>query len=288
MTATADDGTARAHVGTYGLRLRGVEAARSLLATPAPGWPTVDVSIELEADETSAPADALAPDTARYRFTAGGHVVVQRSPRLAVFRFPDEAHVPPVRHLVHPYLCTPLATIHYWNGTPAFHGGAFIVDGGAWVVLGAKGAGKSTLLATLGTLGVPVLTDDLAIVPDDRVLSGPRCIDLRADAAQRLGVGDNLGVVGVRERWRYRLPDGPANAPLRGWILPDWGDAHGLIKVNATERLQALLANLALRAEPPQPDILLRLTALPCYRFLRPRTWATAAGAERLLDALAA
>ena len=108
-------------------------------------------------------------------------------------------------------------------GRAAIHGGAFLHEGRAWVLLGDKGQGKSSTLGWLATPGVPIITDDLVVCDEGDVLAGPRCVDLRADPARHLNVGRDLGVIGTRERWRIDVPPCPSRSPLRGWIFLEWG-----------------------------------------------------------------
>jgi ABC-type cobalamin/Fe3+-siderophores transport system ATPase subunit len=175
------------------------------------------------------------------------------------------------RALAHPYLAPAAAVAALWSGGLPLHGGAFVADGSAWVVLGAATSGKSTLLACLARQGVPVLSDDLAVVRDGAVAVGARCIDLRADAARTLGCGEPLGFVGKRERWRMTLPPAPASAPLGGFVALDWGDATGAREADPSERLRALAANLAVVAGSPDVETLLDLAARPMVRIERAR-----------------
>src|SRR5262249_6109268 len=126
--------------------------------------------------------------------------------------------------LVHPYLAPAAAVAARWAGRESFHAGAVVVDGGAWGVLGDKETGKSSTLAWLALQGHEILMDDLLVLDGDDALAGPRCIDLREEPAARLGAGEPLGFVGLRERWRLTLDQVPARVPLHGWVTLAWGD----------------------------------------------------------------
>ena len=149
-----------------------------------------------------------------------------------------------------------------WLGREGFHGGGIVVDGGVWAVLGDKTAGKSTTLAWLARAGVGVVSDDVLIVDGETVLAGPRSIDLREEAAERLGTGELIGRVGARDRWRVTLAPIAAELPLRGWITLEWGEAVAVEPIRGAERLRALLP------APRRP---------PGARRARPRSCASAA-----------
>ena len=81
-----------------------------------------------------------------------------------------------------------------------FHGGSFLdASGRTWGVVGSREAGKSSFLAWCATRGVPVVGDDLIVTDGTLVNAGPRCIDLRESAADRFGIGEDIGVVGDRK-----------------------------------------------------------------------------------------
>jgi hypothetical protein len=176
--------------------------------------------------------------------------------------------------IAQPFLGSTAVVAAHWMGLQSFHAGAFVAHGRAWAILGTKGAGKSSLLAALSLMGAPILADDVLVV-DERLqgLAGPRCIDLRREASAVLGVGETLGVVGTRERWRMLLSPVDAEVPLGGWVHLEWGEPE-IQRVPAQERVQELFANLALRAQSHDPVVLSRLMelfALPMLCLRRPR-----------------
>jgi hypothetical protein len=174
-----------------------------------------------------------------------------------------------------------------WMGRHTFHGGAFLVGDGAWIVVGAREAGKSTLLATLAARGHAVLSDDVTVVDDGRVLAGPRTVDLRPDGGDRIAGAAALGVVGLRERARLVLDPVPASAPVAGWIIPEWSESIGVEEMPLREHPVAVTRSMTLLLDPVRPEALLDLAARPMVRFARPRDWSAADDAvAALADAL--
>jgi hypothetical protein len=256
--------------GAYGLRLDGLSGAERLLSPVAADAPLLRV--EQVVGVGSILDSVLWNDRAQFRLLEAEATALEisRAPLVARFTvkqpFDDQA-------LVHPYLALPAATVSHWAGTDAFHAGAFVTDRGAWALLGDKGLGKSSTLAYLAARGVGVLSDDLLIVDHGEVLAGPNSIDLRPGAAAHLGIGEYLGVVGARERWRVVTAPSAPRTPLCGWIFLSWGDEVSLRPVPVSRRLSLLLANPALGLPRTQPKRLLELAALPGWELRRPQRW---------------
>jgi hypothetical protein len=187
-----------------------------------------------------------------------------------VFEFATPTTVP-ARAVAHPYLAPAAAVAATWNGDVALHGGAFVSDGNAWIVLGGTGSGKSTLLATLAAKGVPILTDDLAVIRGGAVTMGPRCVDLRGDVARSLGVGEALGVIGARERWRLSLPPVAGETRLAGFVELAWGLDGRHHAVAAPARLATIASHRAVVTADGDHERLLDLTELPMVRVDRRR-----------------
>jgi hypothetical protein len=127
-------------------------------------------------------------------------------------------------------------------------------------------------------------------VIDERrmVLAGPRSIDLRANAAHRLAIGEPLGVIGARERFRMALGPVPSEVPLRGFIRLAWGNIPTVTPVPPAWRPAALAAQRSVRLAPRDPALLVELSALPMVELRRPREWGRAGdAADQLLFALA-
>ena len=175
----------------------------------------------------------------------------------------------------------------HWYERETFHAGAFVAAGKVWGVLGEREAGKSSFLASLALAGIPVLCDDILVLDHLTALAGPRSIDLRADAAQQLAVGEPLGIVGTRERWRLMLGSVPAELPMGGWISLRWDDRTEASPIRGSNRLRELGAHRGLTLYPPKPDALIELSALPFMALRRPRRWDSGDGAVKcMLDAL--
>jgi hypothetical protein len=272
-------------VGAYGLRIRGAGSAESSFVRVPSTWPALEIVREVVAtDERDGYFEA---DAAQVVLEAsGGTVMLERDPPRALFRLPsafsDDA-------LVHPYLA-PAAAVHsVWLDRPSFHAGALALGGEAFGVLGERGDGKSSLLATLARAGCDVLTDDLLVLEGTTAFAGPRALDLRDDGHAALGVGEPLGLLGSRERWRVPLrPVAPA-LPLRGWFTLGWGDDVSVVPIPPADRIGILLRHASLTVvADTHPLTLLELAGLPAWQLVRPRSWdAVGRAAEAVLAAIA-
>jgi hypothetical protein len=223
-------------------------------------------------------------ERAELRLRSGGQIAIDRATRRVLYRVP---HAVREDELVHPYLAPAAAVIGRWMGRESVHAGAFAVGGSALGVVGAREAGKSSTLAWLAAQGVDVLCDDMLIVDGDRPFAGPRSIDLRADAAQRLEAGEAIGMTGARERWRLKLGPTAPGPTLTGWVFLAWGDAVRARSLPARERIPRIAAERGLRLPPARPDGLLELASLPAWELSRPREWASLPRAADLLLELA-
>ncbi len=271
--------------GAYGFRLSGVPDAGALLVDAPETWPPLDL-IRIEADGSRPEIEQVTDIRARLWLPGGAWATLDRERSSARLAIPDEITD---GALVHPYLAPVALVMARWLGREGFHGGGIVVGDGVWGVLGDKTAGKSTTLAWLARQGVGVVSDDVLVIDGANVLAGPRSVDLREEAARRLGVGDPMGRVGQRERWRYVLPPVEPELPLRGWITLAWGEKTTIEPIRGAGRLPALLPHRGVRMSPLDPSVLVRFSALPHLRFIRPRDWAALPGAaERLLGAIAA
>ncbi len=273
---------ARIPPGAYGIRLSGLDGAAELLVDVDAGAPAYAVASEVG---TAAPAEERVDDEgARLRLRSGGEILIDRAGGTILYRVP---HPVRVDELVHPYLAPAAAVIARWLGRESMHAGAFTAGGSALGVVGTREAGKSSTLAWLAQSGVDVLCDDMLIVDGARPLAGPRSIDLRADAAERLGVGEAIGMTGARERWRLRLAPTTGDAVLKGWVFLAWGDRVEARRLPGPERLGRLAAERGLRLPPARPEALLELTSLPAWELSRPRGWESLPQAADLLLELA-
>ena len=253
--------------GAYGLALAGLPDASDLLVDAPASWPRWRIERVVGPGDGS---DHLDDDSASAPLQPAGRLDVRRSDSSATLTLPDP---PGDGTVAHPYLAPVAAIAAYWSGRLSLHAGAFMAGGGVWGVLGDRAAGKSSVLASLAAAGVPVLADDLLVVAGGSALAGPRCVDLRADAARALGAGESIGVTGGRERWRVQLAQVAAQAPLAGFVELGWDEDVRIAEVSGSDRLPLLLRSFALRAGRPDPSALLDLAAMPMLSLQRPRRW---------------
>lgn len=265
-------------VGAYGLRLAGLDRARRLLIPAEPSWPRLEVVRRLGRPQLS--HERVGADLAELRLQTGGTLTIDRALGRAVYTTPRR---PSAEELVHPFLAPAAAIMAHWLGRDSFHAGGFLAGSGVWALLGERESGKSSTLAWLALNDHPVVADDMLIVDGGVALAGPRSIDLRREAAEHLEVGEPLGTVGARERWRLVLGSVEPRSPLRGWVLLGWGDRVESARLSASETLACLFQHRGVRLPPAKPESLLRLAALPCLRLLRPPAWTSLPAACRHL-----
>lgn len=195
-------------LGAYGLYLPTLGGAEGLLVDAPETWGSWQIEL---ATGSGRPAEFVDASRARLMCEPSGWVDIERATRTSTLHLPEP---PAIAEIAQPRLGITAVVAAYWRGDHRFHAGAFIADGRAWGVLGTKGDGKTSLLATLASMGVQVLADDVLIVDRDlQAFAGPRCIDLRREAALALGIGESIGVVGTRERWRAPWARCPARFP---------------------------------------------------------------------------
>lgn len=273
-----------AAVGAYGLALDGVEEARRFLLRAAPEWPRFRIQNRIGRLERV--SDRLGEDRAEITLRDGGVLFLDRVEARAEFVTPEPQSAD---ELAHPGLAPVAAVTARWLGRQSFHAGAFVLGRDVWALVAEREGGKSTTLAWLAARGHQIVCDDMLVLDEDAALPGPRILDLRSEAARRLGLGDYRGTVGLRERWRVALDDGvPESTHFRGWIFLTWGDDVAVEPIRAAERLPRLAPHLGLRVPPARPDRLLELAALPGWEFRRPRGWSRFDEAgDRLLATLA-
>jgi hypothetical protein len=255
--------------GAYGLHLPALADAADMLVDAPDRWS--DWHIELAAG-AGRPREFLDDARARLVCEPSGWVDIDRAARTSRMHLPGAPTLP---EIAQPRLGITGIVAGYWRGDHSFHAGAFVAGGMAWGILGSKGAGKSSLLAMLASMAVPVLADDVLIVNGRLdVFAGPRCIDLRREAALALGLGESIGVLGTRERWRMHLRPAPCEVPLGGFVCLEWG-SPAVSHVPPNDRVRTLYANLALplgeQRDPAALSTLMELLALPMVRIRRPR-----------------
>jgi hypothetical protein len=273
----------------YGLRVEGLTDGALLTAVPD-AWPRLAVVRDR-------PSGRRRPDhvgVGRFVFDdVSGEVWLDDETSIELERLPDGVAVRTRLRtdvsddaLAHPFLGLPAAVASHWMGRQVLHGGAFERAGGAWGILATKEGGKSSTLAWLHRHGHTVLSDDLLVLDGTTVFTGPRCVDLRDDAGAVLG-GEDLGVVGGRERWRTRTPQVPASFPLAGLVHLDWGDGIAVEPLDPATRLTEVLPHAVFTTGVDDPSAFLELAVLPAFRLVRPRSLdALDASLGQLLDAL--
>ena len=272
--------TTTTYSGVYGLRIRAPQLHEhidsSLLVEARAAWPDWEIGYDPLVDwsEDDPPVtESWSVDHARLATQPHGFITIDRAAARTTLHLPEP---PTGATILHPYLASTGVVAGHWLGRAPFHAGAFILDGRAWGVLGAREMGKTSLLMSLHRSGIPVMADDLLVVDGTTAYSGPRCLDLRHSAAERFEAGEYLGVVGGRERWRVTLPPVPPDVPFEGWVLLDWTDDLEIHRAPASAAMGALLANAGLTAPGVPTQGLLDLLAFPMIRFGRPRDWARA------------
>ena len=198
---------------------------------------------------------------------------------------------PPDADLLHPYLAPAAALRWRWLGREVLHAGAFVSRAGAVLMLGDKEAGKSTTLAWLAEArSVPVLSDDLAVLREGRVLAGPRALDLRPTVAA--DSGDLAAVLAhgewVRHRQRLRVPltPAPADVVVVGLVSLEWGPSVEVVPVPFAERLARIGAQRSYPGLDGDPVALLDLAAVPMVCLRRPRAPSSLPAAGRVLERL--
>ena len=270
----------------YGLALPDLRGAAHLLRRPR--GDETPWRVERLLDPDPAPATTAVDADRAVLPLAGGRVEIDRATATTTFRTPA---APADAEVVHPHLASTAVTVAHWQGRIALHAGAVVAGGRVWAVLGERGAGKSTAMYSLVRAGYPLVTDDVLVLDGRRVLPGPRCIDLRRPTAEHYGVGEDLGVVGRRQRWRVELPAGDGGGELEhdlelaGLVHLAWGGEVAVDDVPLDRRWPALLESLALKLPPADQRGLLRLLALPTLRFRRPQRFADLDRAAHALGA---
>ncbi len=283
MAAAQPPAEQRPGIGAYGLRLANVEDARPLLVAAEPGWPALRVEHRIGLGEGG--DEWMTERAARLNLQSGGEILIDRERGEATYVVPRQLGT---EEIVHPLLAPVAAVTSYWYGRDSFHAGAFATGGTAWGLIGERGAGKSTLVAQLALEGVGIVCDDMLIVEGDRAHEAPRSVDLRQEAAERLGVGEAIGLVGARERWRFRIPEVGRTTRIGGWVFLAWGDSVGAAPVRAPERFMRLHDNRGTTVPLRDADAFLALASLPAWELTRPKTWSALPDAvDCLLDAVA-
>lgn len=265
-------------VGAYGLRVAGIDDPPALQQVPA-AWPQLTVR-QVVRDGFRVEGHRIEGGVATVALSERMAAVVDRDARTATLvgdaRRPEAA-------LSHPFLAAPGALFAWWEGRAALHGGAIAGPAGALALIAEKGGGKSTTMARLARDGVGVIADDLVVADGTTVLAGPRCVDLDAADAQRLGVGDRVVREARRDKARMLLPPVSPATPLAAIVHLAWGDEVELVPLAVRERPARIMGNLMLWPTAMTPRAQLALMALPMYELRRPRGMDSL---DRVVDAL--
>lgn len=240
----------------YGFRVDGMPESGWLALHGAERWPL----LTLDLNHTVSLAGQAQLDVERLRADVCADLA------------PDE--------IVHPLLGRMITLLAAGRGIDALHGGGLLGAGGAWTLIGNCEAGKSSLLGQCHRDGAPVLSDDIVVLEGMRCLAGPRFIDLRAGAAERLGPG-----VPARggTKQRIRLPPGPAEVEMAGVVHLAWGPTLELTELRPAEAVARLVDHRAERMWPRSLALVLDLAALPTFELRRPQTLDSLADSARLL-----
>jgi hypothetical protein len=206
--------------GAYGFRISGIGGLSRLGPVPA-HWPELRLESGPPNLTPSKPPGTteVGEHSAILWLPDGSSITLRRQDASVRFEMPQP---PSAEMIAHPLLGLPAAIMSLWQGRLALHGGAFLVDAGAWALIGDRGSGKSTSLAQMLTLGHAILSDDILVIEGREMYRGPRAIDLRAESAARFG-GAEMGIMGTRARWRLDAGDSPAVVPLLGFVKLEWG-----------------------------------------------------------------
>jgi hypothetical protein len=253
----------------YGFRWVGL-SDDTLAVRGCDDWPAVSVERTLTNGSDSPEVERVGDDTASIQTLAARLRLDRLSSRLEI----RAANRLPIADVVHPALWPAAAIFARWHGRETFHAGAVSFDGdGAWAILGERGAGKSSLLAMLAGDGAEVLVDDLLVVAGQRCFAGPRCIDVRPEAAAALSIEPDAPLVRSSERRRLRLPPCAGEYALRGFLHLTWGAEVRLDRLLPVERLPLLLEHRRVVGLGADFEHLLDLIALPAIRLTRPAEW---------------
>jgi hypothetical protein len=257
------------HNAAYGFQWAGLSSA-ALAVGGAHDWPTVSVQRAPTSGADSAEVERVGKDTASIQ-TLAARLRLDRQSSMLEIRAPNGLAVADV---IHPVLWPAAAVFARWHERETFHAGAVSFDGdGAWAILGEHGAGKSSMLAMLSLEGVEVLVDDLLVVAGQRCFAGPRCIDLRPEAAAALSIEPGAPLVRCSERRRLTLEPCSGEYALRGFLHLAWGADLRLEPLLPVERLPLLLDHRRVVGLGADFEHLLDLVSLPAVRLTRPPDW---------------
>jgi hypothetical protein len=249
----------------------GLPSERELLVDVPDTWPNLSISVEQANGTAVPPRLALTETEASYRDDHRGWVTVNRAQGRA--RFDGPRRLSP-DEIVHTRLGMLAAVFAQWLGRTAFHAASFVGGAGAWGVFGERESGKSTVMAGLAISAVTVLGDDTMVIEEGRCLSSVRCIDLRLDSANVLGVTCHAPLVRKGLRRRLILGPAPQQTPLAGWLFLAQGEALSARALPLAERLERIAGQRRWhRRGVTDPRDLVEFAALPAWELRCPRDW---------------
>jgi hypothetical protein len=254
------------HNAAYGFRWSGLSSP-ALRLDHAEDWPIISVrETHISGDDAlalSADRAFIETPAARLRLDRASSTVEIVSDRPV-----------PVSDVVHPTLWPAASVFARWLDRETLHAGAFSLDGEtAWAVLGERGAGKSSLLSALALSGVEILCDDLLVVDESCCFAGPRCIDLRPEAAAALSLGSQTSVVRSTHRRRLALEPCSGTYRLGGFVSLAWGDSISVSPLTPAESFGLLVDHRRVGVLGADFPYLLGLAGIPALRFTRAREW---------------
>jgi hypothetical protein len=109
------------------------------------------------------------------------------------------------------------------RGGGALHAAGIVLEGGAYLLLGAEGSGKTTFASIAAERGVPVLSDDVVLVESS---------------------GAGLVALGAPIRDRSFPAPGPGRWPVAALLLSSFGSPPGLEPISRLACEPRLAANL--------------------------------------------
>jgi hypothetical protein len=255
--------------GAYGLTVDApYPLAGGMVAAP-PSWERWHFSYDVQPDRER-PPQAWSETSAHLHLVPRGSAEIDLNSRATKLIVPQKTSP---QAFLHPHLGSTAVVVGHWFGRTAFHASSFVLDGGVWAILGDKEDGKSSSVAWAFANGLPIMADDLLITRDGIVCAGPRCLDLRPGAVEHFGLGEDIGTIGDRQRWRVSLGAVPAELPLKGWIVLTWADEVGVRELAVAERFTRLVNNRAFKLTEARPEAWTSLLGLPMFELRRPRDW---------------
>ena len=266
-------------VGAYGLRVSGLESAGAWLGRVPERFPRLHVAFGTGDEPDGPPAT---DDRVVFELGPDRRLIVDRGDGSEASATCVDPRPPSGAEAVHPLLSAAAAVVCGWQGYQSFHAAGFVGAGGVWGLLGDKESGKSTLAAALAAGRHAVVCDDMLVLRGRTAFAGPRCVDLRTDAARRLGLGEELDTDGPRPRRRVALDPIDAELPLAGWVMLAWSERVELVRLAPRQVLRRLASRQTWPHAPMDPLALLRSRHRPNLGAAPPAELDDAAGGRRL------